>query len=215
MSQNSATGKGRSIGIGSKFWGRRAGRSFGKMQAQGATVRCYQYDSVYPGEGKELQLEQVRALLPKYALKKSVQTTVCCYQKDLVYSASGELQLEQIRASLLRYQDSSDCDMEMTEVSRANITVFLPPHTSASNGMDEQLEKLMCVDEAAVNKPAATVMFTECGDGLEQELCRQMEQDSKMTSQQNKENEQCFTAGSGKYAFSPDDVEGVPNWPSR
>ena len=186
------------------------------MQAQAATVRCYPFDSVYPGRGKELQLEQVRALLPKYAPKPGVQTTVCCYPKDSVYSPSGELQLEQIRAMLPQYQPSYDCDMEMTEVSTANITVF-----GSSNGVDEQLKKLMCVDEAVVSNPPTTAVSTfECEGGLEggfeQELCRLMEQDSsKVSLQQNKENEQCYTGGSGKYAFSPDDVEGVPSWPCR
>ena len=93
-------------------------------------VRCYNYNGVYPPGGEELQLEQVRALLPQYnyASVKSFQhkaTEVPCYQKDKVYPpCGGEFQLEQVRAMLPKYQLS--CDMELTQIT----TNHIPPHHS-------------------------------------------------------------------------------------
>lgn len=83
-----------------------------------ASIRCYDYASVYK-DGREFQLEQVRASLPQYksGCKKSTLDVVC-YQKDKVYPLTGgELQLEQVRAMLPQYQMA--CEMEMTEVATA------------------------------------------------------------------------------------------------
>ena len=83
-------------------------------------VRHYQYDKIYPPNGKELQLDQVRALLPQYKvaleIADEVKVPMVCYQKDEVYPPSGgELQLEQVRAKMSIYQRHISCvDMEMT-----------------------------------------------------------------------------------------------------
>lgn len=98
------------------------------------SVRCYQYQSVYPSAEKELQLEQVRALLPRYAYKPAAEeapasVVIVHYQKDKVYPADGkELQLEQVRAFLPKYEIS--CDMEMTEVCT---TAHWPSHSVMRN----------------------------------------------------------------------------------
>lgn len=91
------------------------------------TVRCYDYNGVYPPGGEELQLEQVRALLSRYNNSIPVEsfqheTTAVCYQKDKVYPlCGGEFQLEQVRAMLPKYQPS--CDMELTQIT----TNHVPP----------------------------------------------------------------------------------------
>ncbi len=80
------------------------------------SIRCYNYGSVY-NSGKEFQLEQVRACLPRYRndSEKPPQDVVC-YQKDKVYPLTGgELQLEQVRAMLPQYQPV--CEMEMTQIA--------------------------------------------------------------------------------------------------
>lgn len=90
-------------------------------------VRCYPYDSVYPLPGQELQLEQLRALLPVYGYTASSlpSTTVVHYQKDQVYpSDNKEFQLEQVRASLPRYEVSYDMEM----------TICTTTHWPASHG---------------------------------------------------------------------------------
>ena len=85
-----------------------------------STLRCYQHSLVYPSSSEELQLEQVRALLPQYAYQPPEESTntVVHYQKHKVYpDADHEFQPEQVRASLPQYDLS--CDMEMTEVCAA------------------------------------------------------------------------------------------------
>lgn len=93
------------------------------------SIRCYNRELVYLHNGEELQLEQVRAMLPQYKPTtletfegvSTIEDTVVHYQKQLVYPAStrGELQLEQVRAKLEQYQIS--CDMEMTEISVTSV----------------------------------------------------------------------------------------------
>lgn len=185
------------------------------MAVTGSSVRCYQYNSVYPCKGKELQLEQVRALLPRYRptlIAEDIQP-ICSYQKNRVYPPlGGEFQFEQIRAMLPKYQYSCYCDMEMTEISTANITVF---HANDQNLVADELEKLMCADKPTADKVTTAVLPTlDYGDGFEQELCRQLEQDKHVpAASQNKENERCYTRG--KYSLSPATVDGGPNCPSR
>lgn len=186
------------------------------MQAN-RSIRCYQYESVYPTKDKELQLEQVRASLPQYSeIHNSQGRTICCYQKDKVYPPTGgEFQLEQLRAMLPKYQYY--CDMEMTEMSGTSITVFVQSQASKQYSVGEEL---MCVD-----KPLTTNfqpnLSSDCEDGFEREL-RLLEQDKDMTvassfdvlqNKENKENERCYSKG--KYAFTPDTVESAPNWPCR
>lgn len=194
------------------------------MQA-GGSIRCYQYDLVYPAKGREFQLEQVRASLPQYKptptsnIQVKVTSGVCCYQKDQVYPhTGGEFQPEQVRAMLTKYQCS--CDMEMTEISRTNVTVFVPSHVKDMQcSMEQELEELMCSD-----KPPATSNLQPsslCGDGFEQALRLELEQGKDITAAssfsglQNKENEENKCYSRGKYTFTPDSVIGAPDWPVR
>ena len=92
-----------------------------------AEVRCYSYSSVYKG-GKEFQLEQVRASLPRYRMeyRKASRDDVVYYSKNKVYpSSGGELQLEQVRAMFPKYQPA--CEMEMTQIVTTVTTLKVNP----------------------------------------------------------------------------------------
>lgn len=97
----------------------------------------YSKDLIYPADGTELQLEQLRSQLPKYMYKPPLleHESFCnikkfWYCKDLIYPpAGGELQLEQVRAQLSQYKPSFPeglCDMEMTEACVSHITTMIP-----------------------------------------------------------------------------------------
>lgn len=196
------------------------------------SVRSYQYDSVYSSTGEELRsLEQVRAALPQYrtspvgGLHNVVQATAVHYQKDKVYPPSGEeLQLEQVRAMLQKYHYQHLCDMDMTEVSTSYITVcgdrnqenrILPrgdiKEELLQYSIDDQLE-LMCADKPVPNVQSV-LPSSGIEDKFEQEL-RQLDlEDAPATSSlKNKENQpRC----EGKYAFTPDTMEGALNWPCK
>lgn len=190
-------------------------------------------------------LEQVRAALPQYrtspvgGLHNVVQATAVHYQKDKVYPPSGEeLQLEQVRAMLQKYHYQHLCDMDMTEVSTSYITVRLAiiydtnldlckimlrnqenrilPRGDIKEellqySIDDQLE-LMCADKPVPNVQSV-LPSSGIEDKFEQELRQlDLEDASATSSLKNKENQpRC----EGKYAFTPDTMEGDLNWPCK